>query len=75
MSEAAYQDLECEKQLTIIPGASHLIEEPGALDQVARLAADWFDRHLSRTPIAEPALRFQPAQQRGTTGLPGSHGV
>jgi putative phosphoribosyl transferase len=34
------------KQLTIIPGATHLFEEPGALEQVARLARDWFDRHL-----------------------------
>jgi hypothetical protein len=36
----------CEKQLVIIPGATHLFEEPGALDQVARLAREWFRRHL-----------------------------
>jgi hypothetical protein len=30
----------------IVPGASHLFEEPGALDEVARLARDWFRRHL-----------------------------
>jgi len=35
-----------EKQLVIVPGATHLFEEPGALDEVARLAADWFTRHL-----------------------------
>jgi dienelactone hydrolase len=35
------------KQLVIVPGATHLFEEPGALEQVARLAADWFDRHLA----------------------------
>jgi hypothetical protein len=35
-----------EKQLVIVPGASHLFEEPGALDEVARLAVDWFSRHL-----------------------------
>jgi putative phosphoribosyl transferase len=34
------------KQLEIVPGASHLFEEPGALDEVARLAAGWFTRHL-----------------------------
>jgi dienelactone hydrolase len=35
-----------QKQLILIPGASHLFEEPGALDQVARLAAEWFRRYL-----------------------------
>jgi dienelactone hydrolase len=34
------------KQLVIVPGASHLFEEPGKLEEVARLAADWFARHL-----------------------------
>jgi len=38
-----------EKQLVIIPGATHLFEEPGALEEVARLAADWMIQHLSRT--------------------------
>ncbi len=37
--------LRCEKRLEIVPGASHLFEEPGALDAVAHLAADWFVRH------------------------------
>jgi dienelactone hydrolase len=37
-----------EKQLVIIPGATHLFEEPGALEEVARLARDWLTRHLSR---------------------------
>jgi alpha-beta hydrolase superfamily lysophospholipase len=40
--------LHCEKELAIIPGASHLFEEPGTLEQVARRTVDWFDRHLSR---------------------------
>jgi putative phosphoribosyl transferase len=35
-----------EKQLVIVPGATHLFEEPGALEEVARLAADWFTRYL-----------------------------
>jgi len=34
------------KQLVIVPGASHLFEEPGTLEEVARLAADWFARYL-----------------------------
>jgi len=37
-----------EKQLVIVPGATHLFEEPGTLEEVARLAADWLTRHLSR---------------------------
>lgn len=36
-----------EKKLTIVPGASHLFEEPGTLEYAARLASDWFQRHLS----------------------------
>jgi alpha-beta hydrolase superfamily lysophospholipase len=36
-----------EKELVIVPGATHLFEEPGALEEVARLAADWFGRHLA----------------------------
>ena len=37
-----------EKALEILPGATHLFEEPGALDEVARLAGDWFVRYLGR---------------------------
>jgi putative phosphoribosyl transferase len=39
------------KRLEIVPGASHLFEEPGTLEEVARLAADWFTRHLTRERI------------------------
>jgi putative phosphoribosyl transferase len=46
MNEDAYHQLQCEKELRIIPGATHLFEEPGTLEQVARLAADWFQGHL-----------------------------
>jgi hypothetical protein len=35
-----------EKQLVIVPGASHLFEEPGTLEEVARLASIWFQRYL-----------------------------
>jgi len=37
-----------DPQLVVIPGASHLFEEPGALDQVAVLARQWFERHLAQ---------------------------
>jgi putative phosphoribosyl transferase len=39
--------LRCEKRLEIVPGATHLFEERGALEEVARLAAGWFARHLA----------------------------
>jgi putative phosphoribosyl transferase len=45
----AFAQLRCEKQLAIVPGATHLFEEPGALDEVARLAREWFVRYLSAT--------------------------
>ena len=41
--------LRVEKELVVVPGATHLFEETGALEEVARLAADWFTRHLGRT--------------------------
>lgn len=40
-----------EKKLVIVPGASHLFEEPGALEQAARLASDWFQAHLSKVSV------------------------
>lgn len=48
MNEAAYDVLRCEKELTIIPGATHLFEEPGALEKVADLARRWFESHLAQ---------------------------
>jgi dienelactone hydrolase len=48
LNRAALEKLAAEKALEVVPGATHLFEEPGALDQVARLAADWFDRYLGR---------------------------
>lgn len=40
--------LHCERRLVLVPGATHLFEEPGTLEEVARLAAAWFARHLVR---------------------------
>jgi dienelactone hydrolase len=53
LNRAALAQLRCEKQLVIVPGATHLFEEPGALDEVARLARDWFLRHL--IPVVQHA--------------------
>jgi dienelactone hydrolase len=49
LNREALARLQTEKQLVIVPGATHLFEEPGALDQVARLAREWFERHLTET--------------------------
>jgi putative phosphoribosyl transferase len=46
LNEDAFARLRCEKKLEIVPGASHLFEEPGALEVVAKLAASWLTKHL-----------------------------
>lgn len=48
MNREALARLRCEKRLEIVPSATHLFEEPGTLEGVARLAADWFVAHLAR---------------------------
>lgn len=47
LNQAAYDCLRCEKQLRIVPGATHLFEEPGALESVAQQASDWLLHHLA----------------------------
>ena len=58
LNEEALEKLRCEKKLYIVPGATHLFEEPGKLAEVARLAAAWFRRHVrpGKTPadVEEP---------------------
>ena len=58
LNEEAYQKLtkSQEKRLEVVPGATHLFEEPGALGEVARLAAEWFTGHLSGL-IQQPVPR------------------
>jgi pimeloyl-ACP methyl ester carboxylesterase len=46
LNREAYRQLRCAKEIAIVPGASHLFEEPGALEEVARLAGDWLVRWL-----------------------------
>ena len=46
LNKKALERIQAEKKLEIIPGATHLFEEEGALEEVARLAADWFKQHL-----------------------------
>ncbi|MEO8339069.1 MAG: alpha/beta hydrolase [Nitrospirota bacterium] len=54
MNRAAYRMLSCPKRLVIVPGATHLFEEPGTLEQVAEHALIWFQQH------------FHPASHNGT---------
>jgi pimeloyl-ACP methyl ester carboxylesterase len=56
MNQQAMAKMQVETRLEIVPNASHLFEEPGALDEVARLAGDWFQSHLS-TRLEEERVR------------------
>lgn len=57
LNEQAMARMHAPVRLRIVPGAGHLFEEPGALDRVAALAADWFDAHLARAVRPAPRLR------------------
>jgi pimeloyl-ACP methyl ester carboxylesterase len=46
LNESTYARLQCEKSLAVVPRATHLFQESGALEEVARLAAEWFRKHL-----------------------------
>ena len=47
LNRKALEQLRAEKAIAVVPGATHLFEEPGALEEVARLAREWFSRHLT----------------------------
>jgi putative phosphoribosyl transferase len=53
LNRQAFRQLQIEKRLEIVPGASHLFEEPGALERVAELATEWFEDHLTTAPTVE----------------------
>jgi putative phosphoribosyl transferase len=55
LNRRAERHLICEKRLDVIDGATHLFEEPGALERVSELAADWFARYLSQAGRGRPA--------------------
>jgi dienelactone hydrolase len=50
LNRDAYAQLSCKKELAIIPGATHLFEEPGTLEQAAQAATTWFSDHLTAKP-------------------------
>lgn len=53
LNAAALDAMRCERDMVIVPGAGHLFEEPGTLDQVVDHARDWFLRHLGSPPCSE----------------------
>jgi putative phosphoribosyl transferase len=55
LNREAQAQMRCETSLEIVPGATHLFEEPGALDQVATLAGQWFARHFQKVGTGRPA--------------------
>ncbi|MGD8380138.1 MAG: dienelactone hydrolase family protein [Gammaproteobacteria bacterium] len=66
LNRDAATHLACEHQLVIVPGASHLFEEPGKLDEVSELAADWFHRFLAPHPrLAQSGKRSAPGRRKG----------
>jgi putative phosphoribosyl transferase len=61
LNEDALAQLRCEKRLEIVPGATHLFEEPGALERVADLARDWLTRHSAAGQAQNPpSFRMAP---------------
>ena len=55
LNEQALQQLRCDKELVVVPGATDLFEERGTLEQVAELATSWFSTHLTRKQLMEHA--------------------
>ncbi|MGN6248026.1 MAG: dienelactone hydrolase family protein [Ginsengibacter sp.] len=51
LNKQAYQQLSCDRKIEIVDGASHLFEEPGTLNEVANLAAAWFDLYLCNNMV------------------------
>jgi len=63
LNRAALEQLQCEKRLAVVPGASHLFEETGALDVVADVAAGWFGRHLGPREPAPRVAESEPGPE------------
>ncbi len=68
LNQRALEQLRCVKELAVVPGATHLFEEPGTLDEAARLAADWFIRHCTGHPD-DRGTRRDEANRSITEGL------
>jgi putative phosphoribosyl transferase len=59
LNREALERIPAQKQLAVVPSATHLFEEPGALEQVARLASNWFAEHLGASPSAKMSVGRQ----------------
>ena len=55
LNDDAFAKLRCEKDFRIVPGATHLFEEPGTLEQVAQISADWFSKHMENSSNGKEA--------------------
>lgn len=64
LNRHAERALRCEKALEVVPGATHLFEEPGALDQVVRHATGWFQLHLGKAAAAAVASSVRSSLSR-----------
>jgi putative phosphoribosyl transferase len=62
MNREAARRMHCEHELSIVPGATHLFEEPGALDEVARRAIDWYTHHI---PARDDPMEVRRPRPRG----------
>jgi putative phosphoribosyl transferase len=51
LNKEAYIQLECEKKLEVVEGATHLFEEPGKMENVSELASNWFEKYLNMVTI------------------------
>src|SRR5205085_1936599 len=71
LTRSAFEQLSCEKDLAIVPGATHLFEEPGTLEQVTQLAKRWFSRYLSSSLREAPdGLVFTDRREAGRRLVP-----
>ncbi len=59
MNRAAYRLLACPKRLVIVPGASHLFEEPGTLEEVAEQALTWFQQYFNPLSHEGPGVQVR----------------
>lgn len=69
LNDAARAEMQTHTELAIVPGATHLFEEPGTLEEVERLAASWFVRHFT-APAGSARHHPQTAAARGTSSVP-----
>jgi dienelactone hydrolase len=67
LNQEALQRLNVEKKLQVVAGATHLFEEPGALEEVSRAAREWFVRYLKTVPSRRGVVEGRPSPSRDST--------